>query len=112
MFTVPQNEKSVERHLGIRRIESFLPTYEKLRIWKNRQRTKTLLPLFPCYLFVRIAARERIKVLQCPGVLNVIGNARGPIPLWKPSMNVQLREIKGSWDLGYAGFELSRQATG
>jgi len=76
VFTVPQNEKSVIKHLKLRDVEAFLPTYETIRVWKNRQRVKTVLPLFPCYLFVHIDTQERAKVLQSPGVLRMIGNDR------------------------------------
>ena len=81
VFTVPQNEKSVIRHLNLRNVESFLPTYEITRVWKNRQRVKIALPLFPCYLFVHINHLERVKVLQSPGVLRVVGNGRHYVPL-------------------------------
>jgi transcription antitermination factor NusG len=81
VFTVPQNEKSAVRHLDLRNVESFLPTYETVRIWKNRQKIKTVLPLFPTYLFVRIDRDERVKVLQTPGVLHIVGNGRNLIPL-------------------------------
>jgi transcriptional antiterminator RfaH len=81
VFTVPQNEKSVVRHLGLREIESFLPAYETVRVWKNRQRVKTILPLFPTYLFVRINARERARVLESPGVLQIVGNGRASVPI-------------------------------
>lgn len=81
VFTVPQNEKSVVKHLDLREIDSFLPTYETIRIWKNRQRMKLVLPLFPSYLFVHINPKKRTKVLQTPGVLHIVGNSRGPIPL-------------------------------
>jgi transcription antitermination factor NusG len=81
VFTVPQNEKSAVRHLEMRDVESFLPTYETLRIWRNRQRKKCVLPLFPSYLFVRINRCERSKVLQTPGVLHIIGNGRHSVPL-------------------------------
>ena len=81
VFTIPQNEKSALRHLAMRDVESFLPTYETLRIWKNRQRKKCVLPLFPSYLFVRINQCERGKVLQTPGVLHIIGNGRHSVPL-------------------------------
>jgi hypothetical protein len=60
VFTAPQSEKSVVRHLSLREIETFLPTYETVRLWKNRQRVKTILPLFPTYLFVHISSRERV----------------------------------------------------
>ena len=81
VFIVPQNEKSVVKHLGVREIESFCPTYETFRVWKNRQRMKLSLPLFPGYLFVHIHPRERNKVLQSPGVLQIVGKKREYLPL-------------------------------
>ena len=80
VFTIPQNEKSAVKHLGLREVESFLPTYETVRVWKNRQRMKIVLPLFPSYLFVHIDSRERTKVLQSPGVLHFVGNGREYVP--------------------------------
>lgn len=80
-FTLPQNEKSVLKHLDLRQVESFLPTYDTIREWKNRQRKTVTLPLFPTYLFVHITRAERGKVLQCPGVLHLVGNHREPLPL-------------------------------
>ena len=73
VYTVPQHEKSVVKHLDLREIESFLPVYETVRVWKNRQRMKLILPLFPTYLFVHINSRERARVLQSPGVLQIVG---------------------------------------
>lgn len=81
VFTVPQNEKSAARHLSQRDVESFLPTYQTLRKWKNRQRVQLVLPLFPSYLFVRIGKRERGKVLGSPGVLRIVGTNREPVPV-------------------------------
>jgi transcription antitermination factor NusG len=74
VFTTTQHEKSAVRQLGLREIESFLPTYETMRVWKNRQRVKLVLPLFPSYLFVRISTLDRGRVLQSPGVLRIVGN--------------------------------------
>lgn len=81
VFTAPQHERSAVRQLGLRDIESYLPTYESIRVWKNRQRVTLKLPLFPSYLFVRIHNRERGKVLQSPGVLRIIGNHKEPLPI-------------------------------
>jgi transcription antitermination factor NusG len=81
VFTVPQNEKSVAKHLHMRQVEYFLPTYEETRIWKNRQRVKIVLPLFPTYVFARISPSERSRVLGAPGVLRIVGTSREPIPL-------------------------------
>ena len=81
VYTIPRNEKSVIKHLDLRDVESFLPTYETVRIWKNRQHVKTILPLFPTYLFVHINHWERVKVLQSPGVMHIVGNGRQYVPL-------------------------------
>ena len=81
VFTVPQNEKSVATHLNLRDVESFLPTYETVKMWKNRQRIMTRRALFPSYLFVHVNHSERAKVLQSPGVLHIVGNNRRPLPL-------------------------------
>ncbi len=81
VFTIPQNEKSAAKHLDIREIESFCPTYEEIRVWKNRQRMKLILPLFPGYLFVHITPGQRDKVLRSPGVLQIVGKRRTSSPL-------------------------------
>jgi transcription antitermination factor NusG len=81
VYTLPRNEKSAVRHLTLREVESFLPTYETIRIWKNRQRVRTVLPLFPGYLFVHINGRQRSRVLESPGVISIVGNCREHVPV-------------------------------
>jgi transcription antitermination factor NusG len=39
------------------------------------------LPLFPNYVFVRIDPRERVRVLEVPGVLSMVGFGRILAPL-------------------------------
>lgn len=95
VFTVPQNEKSAAKHLELREVESFLPTYEDVRVWKNRQRMKIVLPLFPCYLFVHISSRERAKVLQSPGVLHILGNGREHVALPDPEIEFLRSDLSG-----------------
>jgi transcription antitermination factor NusG len=73
VFTVPNNERAVARRLIDSAIETFLPTYETVRVWKNRQRVTVTLPLFPSYLFVRIGRTERHRVLGDPGVIRLVG---------------------------------------
>lgn len=81
VFCLPQNEKSVARHLALREVEAFLPTYETVRVWKNRQRIRIVLPLFPTYLFVHINSRQRCRVLESPGVIHIVGNSREHVPV-------------------------------
>src|SRR6185437_8341383 len=81
VFTRHQNEHAVVTHLCMRNVESFLPTYETVHLWKNRVKRKVVLPLFPSYVFVRIDRSQRGIVLSCPGVLTIAGNSLGPIAI-------------------------------
>jgi transcription antitermination factor NusG len=71
-YTNANHEKRVTEQLARRSVEHFLPLYESVRCWKDRQ-TKLQLPLFPGYIFVRLALRDRLKVLQVPGVARLVG---------------------------------------
>jgi transcription antitermination factor NusG len=73
-YTLSRHEKRVASLLAGRQIESFLPLYAALHRWQNRCERKIELPLFPNYVFVRIAFRERVRVLQVPGVLALVGS--------------------------------------
>jgi transcription antitermination factor NusG len=71
-YTAAHHEKCVGSQLQIRSVEHFLPLYESVRNWKDR-RVKLQLPLFPGYVFVHLALRDRLKVLQVPGVVRLVG---------------------------------------
>lgn len=81
VYTVPRHEKRVRQHFDSRCIESFLPTYRTVHRWKNGCRIALELPLFPNYLFVHINKRERVRVLDIPGVLGLVGSGAEPIAL-------------------------------
>ncbi len=83
VFTSPRHEKRVQQHLGQRRIDHFLPVYRSLRKWRNGMKVLLDLPLFPGYIFVRIKRTERVRVLEVPGVLAIVGGTAGemaPLP--------------------------------
>jgi len=71
-YTCPRHEKRVAEQLQQRAIESFLPLYESVRPWKDR-RVRLQFPLFPSYVFVRIALVDRLRVLQVPSVVRLVG---------------------------------------
>jgi|SRR6185437_1373049 len=96
VYTFPQHEKSCVRHLEQRGLHAFLPTYVQEKRWRNRQRVKIQLPLFPSYLFVRMSTRERSRVLGVPGILRVLGNSQGPQPI--PSSVIDLLRADGFRD--------------
>ena len=81
VFTSSRHEKRVSQHFTQQRIESFLPLYSEIHRWTNRRKVSVQLPLFPNYVFVRIASRQRGRVLQVPGVLSIVGRGYEPTPL-------------------------------
>jgi transcription antitermination factor NusG len=81
VYTSPRHEKSVREHLGLRRVECFLPLFRSIHRWKNGCKAQVELPLFPGYLFVNIPRSERVRVLDVPGVLSFVGPRGEPARL-------------------------------
>src|SRR5260370_13585925 len=71
-YTCANHEKRVREQLEQRSIESYLPVYKTVRRWKDRQ-MRMQLPLFPGYVFVRMALVDRLRVLQVPSVVRLVG---------------------------------------
>jgi len=71
-YTFAQHEKCVAAELGAREVEHFLPLYSSVRRWKDR-RVQLEVPLFPGYVFVRLALRDRLRVVQIPSVVRLVG---------------------------------------
>jgi transcription antitermination factor NusG len=72
--TRPRYEKKVTAELQEKGIKTFLPLYSALHQWSDRRRLVHL-PIFPGYVFVRIAPalNARIAVLRTNGVTNFVG---------------------------------------
>jgi transcription antitermination factor NusG len=71
-WTSANHEKHIAEQLRLRKVEHFLPLYTSVRRWKDRRVTLEL-PLFSGYVFVRLALRDRLQVLQVPGVAKLVG---------------------------------------
>jgi transcription antitermination factor NusG len=71
-YTSANHEKRVAAQLGVRQVEYFLPLYASVRRWKDRRVTLQL-PLFPGYVFVRMALRDRLRAVEIPGVARLVG---------------------------------------
>src|ERR1700751_6104055 len=67
----PRHEKAVTRQLHHRGLNYFLPIYHSVRRWKDRGKELDM-ALFPGYVFVHIAARNRSTVLHAPGVVRFV----------------------------------------
>jgi transcription antitermination factor NusG len=79
-YTSANHEKRVRQQCEERCVTCFLPVYETVRRWKDR-RMHLQLPLFPGYVFVRMALTDRVRVLQLPGVVRLVGFGGNPFPL-------------------------------
>ncbi len=86
-YTRAQHEKRVEAELGMREVEHFLPQYSSARRWKDR-RVQLELPLFPGYVFVRLALRDLLRVLQIPSVVRLVGFNGQPTALPDTEMEI------------------------
>ncbi len=79
-YTCARHEKRVAEQLERRSVKLFLPLYETVHRWKNG-RARLELPLFPGYVFVHIALQERLRVLEVPSIVRLVGFGGLPTPL-------------------------------
>ena len=78
--TRSRHEKRVRDQLETRGMEPFLPLVDRLRQWKDR-RKRVAFPLFPGYCFARFPLSLRVDVLTTQGVVQILGNQDGPVPV-------------------------------
>lgn len=83
IYTRPNHEKQVKSSIASKNIETFLPTIKK----KKRNLYET--PLFPRYLFTRVIPKTPLyfSALDTPGVVKMIGNKFGPLPVKEEEIN-------------------------
>ena len=60
--------------------ECFLPISKSTRKWSDRMKDVEV-PLFPGYLFCRMNPNDRLPVLTTPGVIQIAGIGKMPIPV-------------------------------
>ena len=79
IYSKPRKEEQVRFHLALKGIESFFP---RLQISGYARKRKSIAPLFPNYLFVRVdLANEAHYVVWSPGVKRIVSFSDRPVPL-------------------------------
>ena len=73
-------EHFVAAMLSDKGYEPFLPVYTCRRRWSDRIKEFEL-PLFPGYLFCRFDPSNRLPILTTPGVIQVVGVGKKPVPV-------------------------------
>jgi transcription antitermination factor NusG len=71
LYTCPRHEKCVAQQIEQRSISCYLPLYRSVRRWKER-RKELELALFPGYVFVRLALKDRFRVLALPSAVRLV----------------------------------------
>jgi len=85
-YTSANHEKRVAEQFVARDVEHFLPVYDSVRRWKDRRVTLQM-PLFPGYVFVCMALRDRLQVQQVPGVAHLVGFDGSPAAIPDEEIN-------------------------
>jgi transcription antitermination factor NusG len=93
--TRSRHEKMVAAQLNGKYVECMLPLFTSLHRWRDRQQTVSV-PLFPGYVFVHIAAQDRLQVLTVHGAVNLVGNGARPVPLRNDEVLWLQECVKGS----------------
>ncbi len=88
VYAQVRHESKVHSRLLAKSFECLLPQMER---WSRRRdrRKKIQVPIFPGYLFVRgvLDNYEQVKILQTPGVVRIVRNKEGPLPVPNSQMN-------------------------
>ena len=106
LWTRSRHEQVVREQLQQKQIESFLPTVTKWSRWKDRKK-KIDWPLFPGYCFARFSVRERLPILKCTGVVNIISFEGEPAPI--PDHEIEGIRLLVESDLAYDPVPLIRE---
>jgi transcription antitermination factor NusG len=80
VYTCARHEKRVAEEMERRQLHGFVPLYRATHRWKDR-RKEVVLALFPSYVFVHLALPDRLRVLEIPGVVSLVGSQGRPTPL-------------------------------
>jgi transcription antitermination factor NusG len=75
-----RQEFRVSEHLRSNGYEGYLPLHKCSKRWSDRIK-EVETPLFPGYLFCRFDPLYRLPILKIPGVIQVVGFNRQPVPV-------------------------------
>ena len=76
----PRHDRAVSGALEHKGYQTLVPLYKKRRRYSARTRESEL-PLFPGYVFCRFNPLTRLPILTTPGVIQILGTGRTPIPV-------------------------------
>jgi len=93
IYTKYKREKTVQRDLNLKGIETFLPIQKVVRVY-TRKRKVVELPLISCYIFVKITKPEYVPVLETDDVVKFVRFSKNLISIPEEEIKL-LRQIIG-----------------
>jgi transcription antitermination factor NusG len=87
LYTKHQHERNAAKILAQKGFEALAPVYPVKHRWQDRTK-EILLPVFPCYLFVRASIDRKLDILRTPGVFSMVSSAGHPCVV--PAEDIQL----------------------
>lgn len=96
-YTRARAEAKCEQRLQSDRIEVFLPKRTVVRQWSDRKQ-KVGQPLFQNYIFARVNERERIAVLQSPGIVQCVTFGGRPATVTQDEIDrLRIMQTRPEW---------------
>lgn len=92
-YTLPKHEKAIAHRLGMEEISCYVPLYSETRKWRERK-VKLELPLFPCYVFVRMPFGTRARLLSTPGVIRLVATCGAAVVFPDEEMDALQSSLK------------------
>ncbi len=86
-------ERIAVTHLRERGYEQFAPSYKSERNWSDRKKQIDQF-LFPGYVFCRFDPHDRLRVLTAPGVVDLVGCGKVPVPIPDEEMDRVRRMVE------------------
>ncbi len=110
VVTRPNAEKKVSKGFELMGICHLLPLQMQIRQWHDRKK-KIMVPIFGSYIFVQLAAEERVLVFELPGVLQYVSIQGQPVKVREEELEmvkrlceqgspVELEELTKNWQPG------------
>jgi transcription antitermination factor NusG len=81
IWTRSRHEQTVREQIEEKGLDAFLPTITRWSRWKDRKKQIDW-PLFPGYCFAKLGTADRLPVMKCAGVVNIVSfnGEVAPIP--------------------------------
>lgn len=97
------SERAVETTLARDGFRAFAPTYCERRRWSDRFR-RVESPLFPGYIFSRLAAEDWAPVLALAGIIHILPSNVTPLPVADAEVDVIRRICASALPVAPAAF--------